>query len=123
MNIKSLTGAQIPTIRPAEKVDRSIHSDMTRDRDGNGQQTFGEQQQQRDPMSDEQLQKVLEHLKNLAAVKEHHWTVELVVVDEKKYVFIKDNLGTLIRRIPEVDLWNLMTDDQTPKGQLLKKTA
>lgn len=125
MNIKGLLGPQIsPMVRPTEKVDRAIHSDQTRDRDANGQQTFGEQQQQREPMTDEQLQKALEHLRQLPAVKEHRWTVELMVTaDLKKFVLIKDNLGTLIRRIPEIDLWSLTADDQPPKGQLLKRSA
>lgn len=76
-------------------------------------------------MSDEQLQKALEHLRQLSAVKEHRWTVELVTTDDlKKFVLIKDNLGTLIRRIPEAELWTLKADDGVqPKGQLLKKSA
>lgn len=123
MNIKGLLGPQVmPAIRPTEKVDRAIHSDVTHDRDANGQQTFGDSQDQREPMSDEQLQQALEHLRQLPAVKEHKWTVELSVEDDKKYVLIKDNLGTLIRRIPEIELWTLGSD-QPLKGQIFKKTA
>lgn len=125
MNVKGLLGSQIPTvpIRPAEKVDRTIHSDMAHDRDANGQQSFGGQGQEHGPMSDEQLKQALEHLRQLAAVKEHKWSVELVLENDKKFVLIKDVLGALIRRIPEADLWTLNIDDQVPKGQLLKKTA
>lgn len=113
-----------PSIRQTEKVDRAIHSDMTRDRDPNGQQTFDDSgQKERGPMSDEQLQKALEHLRDLPAVKEHRWTVELSTEQEKRFVVIKDNLGNLIRKIPEAELWSLNIDDPAPKGQLLKKTA
>lgn len=125
MNIKGLLGAQIvPSVRPAEKVDRAIHSDMTHDRDANGQQLFDGDQGQREPMSEEQLGKALEHLRNLAAVKEHKWTVQLMKdEDQKRFVLIKDNLGNVIRRIPERELWSLSFDDQAPKGHLFKKTA
>jgi hypothetical protein len=125
MNVKGLLGNQVPTspIRAAEKVDRSIHSDASHDRDANGQQAFGGQQEQ-GSMSDEQLKKAIEHLRQLAAVKEHKWSVDLVIENEKKFVLIKDVFGALIRRIPEADLWTLSIDDQGPqKGHLLKKTA
>lgn len=125
MNIKGLLGSQvIPSVRAAEKVDRTIQSDMAHDRDANGQQAFGDGKQERGPMSDEQLEQALEHLRQLPAVKEHRWTVQLVTAgDLKRFVEVKDNLGTLIRRIPEADLWTLNLDDQIPKGQLFKKTA
>lgn len=126
MNIKGLLGAQIiPSVRATEKVDRAIHSDMTHDRDANGQQLFdGGQGQQKEPMSEEQMEKALESLRNLPAVKEHKWTVQLMKTeDQKRSVVIKDNLGNVIRRIPEQELWSLSFDDQAPKGHLFKKTA
>lgn len=129
MNIKGLFGANATAqIRPTEKVDRSIRSDSSHERDANGQQTFDQGGEKRGPMSEEQLQKALEHLRQLAAVKENKWTVILeVATDEKKgekrYVLIKDNLGTVIRRFHEEDLWSLQIDGEPGKGQLLKKTA
>lgn len=124
MNIKGLTGIQIgPTVQKVEKTDRMIKSDSTHDRDANGQQAFGDQKKDRGPMSDEKFQKCIEHLKNLPSVKEHSWVVEPVTIDGRKFVYIKDNLGTLIRKIPEVDLWTLEDDKDSMKGHLLKKTA
>lgn len=124
MNIKGLLGAQIsPAIRPTEKVDRTIHSDRSNDRDANGQQMYEDGRREKPPMSEEQIQKALEHLRQLPAVREHRWTVELSVENDKKFVLIKDNLGTLIRRIPELELWSLNVDEPTPKGHLFKKTA
>lgn len=125
MNIKGLLGANItPQIRATEKVDRAIRSDSTQDRDANGQQAFGENQQQnRQPMSEEQFQKALAQLKNLQAVKEHNWTVTVEILAEKKYVLIKDNLGNLIRRIPELELWTMPMDEDLKKGNLLSRAA
>ena len=113
----------MPQVRAVDKVDRTIHSDMAQDRDANGQQAFGENQKEKPPMSEEQLKKVIEHLMQLPAVKEHKWTVELISEDGKKFVQIKDHLGTLIRRIPEVELWTLGVDEPSNKGQLLKRAA
>lgn len=126
MNIKGLLGNILPTssIRGASKTERAIKSDSTTDRDANGQEAGGGDQQHREPLTDEQIQKSLEQLRNLAAVKEHNWTVELTIIENKKFVLIKDTSGTVIRRIPELDLWTLPSaTDPGAKGQLLKKSA
>ncbi|WP_413583468.1 hypothetical protein [Bdellovibrio sp. HCB288] len=123
MNIKGL----IPNIQPSDvksvdRTGRAIQSDMAHDRDANGQESYQQQQNQRPPMSEEQLEASMEHLRNLSAFKEHRWTVELEDSEGEKFVLVKDNLGTLIRRIPEAELWTLPSDD-SPRGQLLKRSA
>lgn len=125
MNIKGLLGTAVtPQVRPTDKVDRSIKQDSSHERDANGQQAWSDGERRHGPMSDEQLQKALEHLRQLAAVRENKWTVELQVVEEqKKFVLIKDNLGNLIRRISESELWTLPLDEEAPKGNLLKRSA
>ncbi len=124
MNIKGLLGPNIaPVVRPTEKTEpRGIKSDSAHDRDPNGQQA-GSEQKDHGPMSDEQIQKAIEHLRELQAVKENKWTVELSVEAKGKFVLIKDNLGTVIRKIPEAELWTLPMFDPSPKGHLLKRTA
>lgn len=125
MNIKGLVGNNIlpSEIRSVEKIERTIKSDETHDRDANGQQAFGQNEKEhKEPMTEEQLEKALEHLRNLPATKEHKWQIELEATATGRFVLVKDNLGTLIRRIPELDLWSLPSD-QSPKGQLLKKSA
>lgn len=122
MNIKGLIGNIGPTdIKPVEKSTRTIKSDEAHDRDANGQQAFGDQQQH-EPMSDEQLEKAMEHLRQLPATKEHKWQISLEKTEKGNFVLVIDNIGTLIRRIPEVELWTLPSD-QSPRGQLLKKSA
>lgn len=125
MNIKGLISNILPNreLRSVEGVGKTIKSDQTNDRDANGQQSYGEnQQEQREPMSEEQLEKAMSHLRNLPAMKEHKWTVHLEKDGEKRFVIVKDNLGTIIRRIPELELWTLPSDD-SPRGQLLKRSA
>lgn len=124
MNIKGMLGnaVSIPVAR-TERVERTIKSDMSHDRDANGQQTFDQNQKEKQPMSEEQLEKSMQQLRQLSSVKEHHWNVELLIENGKKYVVVKDNLGTIIRRIPEMEMWTLPMDDDLTKGNLLKKTA
>ncbi len=111
-------------MNPVERIGRAIKSDNTHDRDANGQQTFDDQNKEhREPMNEEQLEKALEHLRQLAVVKEHNWVIELFVAENKKFVLVKDPNGNVIRRIPELELWTLPVDSSDPKGQLLKKTA
>lgn len=125
MNIKGLISNIMPNreLRPVESAGKAIKSDQTHDRDANGQQSYGENQQEHhEPMSDEQLEKAMNHLRNLPAVKEHKWTVHLQNDGEKRFVIVKDNLGTIIRRIPELELWTLPSD-ASPRGQLFKRSA
>jgi hypothetical protein len=123
MNIKGLLGNNIaPTVRSAEKVEqRKIASDSAHDRDPNGQQQ--QEEPKHGPMSDEQIQQSMDHLRELPAVKENKWTVELSVEARGKFVLIKDNLGNTIRKIPENELWSLPMFDPRAKGNLLKRTA
>ncbi|MFN8791766.1 MAG: hypothetical protein ACK5Y2_09975 [Bdellovibrionales bacterium] len=128
MNVKGLLGNMITTpIRNNEsgppKVDRSVKSDVTHDRDANGQQFTGEDRRRHESMSEEQLKKAMEYLQNLPSVKESKWSIETILENEKRYVLVKDNLGTLIRRIPESELWTLPFDKDVRTGQLLKKSA
>ncbi len=124
MNIKGMLGNAVATpLRPPEKVARTIKSDMSHDRDANGQQTRDEQQKHNEPMSEEMLEQSMEQLRHLSAVKEHHWTVELQIENGKKFVVVKDHLENIIRRIPELEMWTLPLSEGANKGNLLKKTA
>ena len=124
MNIKSvLSNNLISPVKTVDKVDRAIKSDTTHDRDANGQQTFDQNQDQKPPMTEEQLQMSLDHLKNLSFVKEHGWLIELVEENNRRFIFVKTAQGEIIRKFPEADLWTLPVDLEDQKGQLLKKTA
>lgn len=125
MNIKGLIPNILPQdMKAIDRAGKAIQSDSTHDRDANGQESYSQQQEERkDPMNDEQLEKAMEHLRSLPSFKEHRWTVELEDGEKgSRFVLVKDNLGTLIRRIPELELWTLPSDN-SPRGQLLKRSA
>lgn len=127
MDIKNALNSILPLdLRPKEGVDKSIKAGSTTDRDANGQQQYQQQDQKRDPMTEEQLQKALDILKSYPAVKEHGLSVELVLLEGKHFVLLKESDGKLIRKISEAELWtlpDLKEWETSKKGQLLRKTA
>lgn len=124
MDVRNVLGSLIPTnITKKDPTDKIIKSDSTTERDGNGQMPFGDGQDQKPPMSEEQLKKAVEHLASHAAVKENNLSVELVKIDGKNFVLIKEPSGKIVRRIPEIDLWTLKDVQENEKGQLLRRTA
>lgn len=111
-------------VKNREKVERSISSEKTTDREGNGQAAYGDGgQQQHQPMSDEQFQAVLEHLRGLQVVKENGLEVVEYASEGKRMVLLREPSGKVLRRIPESELWSLQTVKDKEKGQLLSKSA
>lgn len=125
MDIKRLFNfPTVNSVRQPNKNERVAKFDNTDERDANGQESFQRQKEKHhEPMTEEQLEKALAELRALPAVKEHNWKVSLEIEDGKRFVSIKDNMGNLIRRIPEVELWTLDHSVEKAKGQLFKRTA
>ncbi len=129
MDIKNALNAILPpALKKAAPAEKAIKAGNTTDRDANGQMGYDQQKQEhREPMTEEQLKKALEHLKALPAVKEHNLTVELTEIQGKRFVLLKEADGKILRKIPEAELWTLpVMSDSDPtkkKGQLLRKTA
>lgn len=129
MDIKNALNAILPLqLRAKVTTDRTIKSGNTTDRDANGQTGYdqNQNQNQREPMTEEQLKKAIQAIMEFPAVKDHQLSVELVELQGKKFVLLKEPNGKLLRKIPEAELWTLpsMTDsDPDKKGQLLRKTA
>lgn len=123
MDVKGILNNIIPlNLRAKDKVEKSIKADSTTDRDANGQSSAGSQEQKREPMSEEQLEKSMQHLRGLAVVKENNLSVELLELEGKRFVLLKEPNGKIIRRIPEAELWDLQSETGN-KGQLLSKSA
>jgi hypothetical protein len=76
-----------------------------------------------EPMSDEQFQKALEHLRGLQVVKDNHLEVVEMVSEGKRIVILKEPGGKIIRRINESELWTLQAVKDYEKGQFLSRSA
>ena len=102
MDIKKAVSAIIPTqVERVARVERSIKTDSTTDRDANGQQAQGGSDQNKEPLSNEEMEKVLEYLKNLTVVKDHQLQVLLVMREKKKFVLDKiSNTKAKTYRLP-----------------------
>ena len=124
MNIKSvLNPSTISNVKTIEKMDRTIQSDSAHDREPGNQGGFQQNQKKDQPLSEDEVQQALTHLKDLPFVKEHGWEIEMLTEGLVRFVLVKDSNGQLIRRFPELDLRTLPIDLEDKKGQLLKKTA
>lgn len=124
MDIKKAVSAIIPTqVERVARVERSIKTDSTTDRDANGQQAQGGSDQNKEPLSNEEMEKVLEYLKNLTVVKDHQLQVLLVMREKKKFVLLQEPNGTIVRRIPEHELRSVLLPAGEDKGVLLRRSA
>ncbi len=124
MNLRGVLGSILPPLanKRSSEADR-IKYDATKDRDANGQQAYSSPQQQRPPMTDEELEAAIKHLKELPSVKEHNLQISVSEQNEKKVILIHTPDGKLFRRILENELWSLIQTTDKDKGQLLSKTA
>ncbi len=116
----------MPSARETDKTvapEKAIKSDSTTDRDANGQQAGGGEEQRREPMSDEQFEKALAHLRGLPVVKDHNLEVDVQNQNEKRFILLKEPTGKVVRRIPEAELWSLLRVKPNEKGQILRKSA
>ncbi len=124
MNIKSVLNPNtINSVKTVDKMERTIQSDSTHDRDPNSNPGYEQNKKNNQPLTEEEIKNALEHLKGLPFVKEHGWTIEMHAEGNIRFVLVKDATGNIIRRFPEADLRTLPVDLDDKKGQLLKKTA
>ena len=126
MDVKNIINTLVPTqAKPMDSVDKSIKTDSTTDRDGNGQQQYQSQDERKPPMTEEEFKKYVEELSLLPAITEHNLVVEPQEINGKRFVFLKEPDGTVLRKITEEELRTLPTVSvgESPKGQLLRKTA
>jgi hypothetical protein len=124
MNIKSVLNPNtINSVKTIDRLERTIQSDSAHDRDPSNNSGYDQNKKNDEPLTEEEIQKALEHLKGLPFVKEHGWVIEMSTEGAARFVLVKDSSGNLIRRFPEGDLRTLPSDLDDKKGQLLKKTA
>ncbi|MFZ3228568.1 MAG: hypothetical protein WA160_00060 [Pseudobdellovibrio sp.] len=128
MNIKNLLGINaigVPSVGKASAVTKPIRSENTQDRDANGQEAYTKQQKKKEKMTDEQFAKALGILKEKPFIKDMNWIVLAHEENGLKYAWVQDLAGATIRKISELDLWEVFDNshDIPNKGQLLKKVA
>ncbi len=121
MDIKSVLRSSWPfNVQSAQKVDKRALTAETADRDANGQ-SQQEQQKPKRNLSPEELQEAVAYLEALDGVKQNNLKVRLATADGVSVVYIEDQAGKVVRRIPEAELSVLTQNRQKKSGHLLNK--
>ncbi len=122
MNIRSVGPNLTPLEIKKPEVSKETKLDSSQERDAQVFYQNGKEQERR-KLTEEELQEAMKHLQGLPFVKDNNWAIRLERVGEIVTVFVEDNTGKIIRRIPEQDLWGLISqqnNDQN-KGNLFNK--
>ncbi len=121
MDIKSVLRQSWPfNVQSPNKVDKRARTSETGDREGNGQSQQEEQKPKRN-LTPEELKEAVTYLEALEGVKMNNLKIRLDSTDGITVVYIEDQDGKLVRRIPEAEL-NLLTKNRQKKsGNLLNK--
>lgn len=123
MNIRSLSNpAQVLAQEKVDSMRRDIKSDHTTERDANGQQPFRDPPPRR-PLTDEELEQVLDKLRNHEGIQRHQLQVNLYVEGDQKIVKIESNEGQIVKRLLERDLFDYLFGEPGNNFHLVKRTA
>jgi len=131
MNIKNLINANIPVggVSSAGAANaKAIKSEITHDRDGNGQEAYQRQQKKKQKMTKEDAEKAIGRINAKQFMSDMSWKAKLIDEDGFFYAIVEDSQQNIIRKIGEFDLWDALDasylqDSDTSKGNLLKRTA
>lgn len=129
MNVKNMAGNAIinslPATKGANASEKAIKSEMTHDRDANGQAMY-QKNKKKEKMSREQAEKAIATLNAKTFMTDMKWVAVLIDDNGFFYAEVKDQEQNVIRKIAEFDLWDvfdLPTAENSQKGNLLKRTA
>lgn len=102
---------------------KTLKTDDTTDRDGNGQSPY--QKQRNYPALTEDEQNIaLNRLRQLPALIEHKWLIKVLAqFPHPLKIELQDNLGQLIKIIEEAELRTLLDNPEPQRGTLVKRTA
>ena len=122
MNIRSVSNpAQVPGKENIESS-KGIKSGETDEREGNGQQPYGDPEAHR-PLTEEETEKVLEKLKSHEGIQKHGLIVNLFEEGGQKVVKIETPDGQVVKRINERDLYLYLSQENQDDVHLVNKTA
>lgn len=128
MNVKGFNvNNMIPFDGRAKSADKKekIRSEASRDRDADGRRHGGDEQKQESPPTPEQIENAVSYLENHPGVKDNQLKIKKVERDGKILLLIEDQLGKVVRRIPQTQIHFLSQskDDDSSKGRLYDKAT
>jgi uncharacterized FlaG/YvyC family protein len=122
MNIRTVTNPiqAIDAIRNADnKTVRMNESDA--DRDASGRREHSEPDQS--PLNQDEFEKAKKYLEELESLKASGFTAHVDAAGDLRVFLIKDRDGNIVRRIPEHEMRQLITDKDRKSGQIFHKAG
>ncbi|MBC86550.1 MAG: hypothetical protein CL677_05160 [Bdellovibrionaceae bacterium] len=122
MNIKSVANT-INAIENTQKASekkavKSESSHQDRDADGRRQQ---EHAPEKEFLSDEEVAKVLEAIKQFPGIKDNHLNVSVDRVGDRVFFILTDSSLKVVRRMTTAEAWNFVAKDKESNGHILDK--
>lgn len=120
MNIKGIARNLLPfevgRVKSATKV---IKSETSTDRDANGKREDPDPERRK--LTEDEKQEVMEHLLQLPGLKSNHLSARMVNETGVCVVLIEDPSGKVVRRIPELELVQLIKNRAKETGQIFDR--
>lgn len=123
MNIKSVTPQYMNLDLRVRNEERPVRTEHGDDRDSNGRRERDESPS-KDRLSDEEVEKVLIHVRSLDGVKQNQLTVQCVERGSRQFFVINDLDGKVVRRFTAAEGWSLLKENETGRPpHILNKSA
>jgi uncharacterized FlaG/YvyC family protein len=121
MDIKGIARnlGPLAPVKTPETVSTRTKTDANNDREGNGQAAGEEQKRRR--LTSEEINEAVKYLEGLAGIKDNNLRVRLESKDDAIVVYVEDNDGKVVRRIPESELVSLTANRDRKSGHLLNR--
>lgn len=123
MNIRSVSNPG--QVRAQDKIEsdrRDLKSDQATDRDGNGQQAFGDGSGYRS-LTEEELQQVLDKLKKHKGILKNSLSVVLTFEGKLPFISIETLEGQRIKKLNEKQLFEYLFQDVEDVLSLVRRVA
>ena len=122
MNIRSLSNPAQVLAKDKIEASKTIKSDEADEREANGQQPFADPDQYR-PLTEEELEKVLEKMRANEGIQKNGLIVKLYEENGQKIVKIEAPDGNVVKRFVEKDLYFFLYQNGEDAIQLVNKSA
>lgn len=122
MNIKSiLPNNSVLESKAKVNPNKEVGLRQSGDRDANGrEQRQGDDHPER-PLTPEEIHRALEILKELPGLQASSLKLRLVSNENRSLILVEGPNGELIRRLTEIDLWQVLQNQSKKTGQFLDK--
>lgn len=123
MNVKSIASPLLTSVDARLKADvkTEMKSQDASDREADGRRQSDDDENPKRPMTNDEIEEVLESIRQLPGVQTHSLLVELSSEADHQVVWLKDAKGKVIRRLTLDQLWQIYKRPDKGKGQIFDR--